>query len=318
MSAYEAQGSGVIDHALLQNLYEMGPNHGFIRINGAAAGGVVSSAGTDLETDYTGFEAMVNGTHVVVTAGSVTHSAGHATLPRMDMVIVNSSGTVAIVEGTPTAEAATQTKPPAGTLTANNLMHSLVYVPALASVILDANIFDRRIEIAETRAEGPAVLLPVSGTTGAASTQQLNSNTTATVGAVILPALMAPTSLTFNVTAVGTAGTLDVALFSHDGQTRHISFTTASISGSGLVRTTFTAVRLPAGIYYLVMNPNSTADVTVSTWTSASPVIIAAAASGENELSGTITITASTMPSTFDPDTGVTYAANDVISAKLN
>lgn len=316
---YEVQASGVVDHAFLQNAYQGINSNGFISANGAGnAGGVLTSAGSDLDTDYTAFTAIVNGTRVSVSASSVTHSAGDATNPRMDIVKVNSSGTVAIVEGTPTAESASQPRPPLGTLTAGDLMLAVVYVPALASVIQDSNIFDRRVVIQEYQAEGPMVLQPVVNTTGVAGTQQLNSNTTMTVGLVYVPCTISATSLTFAVTAVGTAGTLDVGLFSNDGQTRHISFTTASIAGTGNVRTTFTAVVLTPGLYYLAMNPNSTADITVETWTGAAMGIEAAAAAGENELSGTVTITASTMPTTFDPDAGVTYADDDVIAAKLN
>ena len=138
---WETQSNSIINTADTQNWYEGSKGNGFL------TGGVLTSADVDRETDYTAFTAIVNGTLVVVAASSVTHDAGDATNPRIDIVEVNSSGTVAIVKGTATAEnSTTQPRPPAPTLTAGSLMLAAVYVPASASTILDANIFDRRVE----------------------------------------------------------------------------------------------------------------------------------------------------------------------------
>lgn len=137
---YETHASGIVDHALLQNMYEGYIGHGFV------SGGVVTSAGVDLETDYTGFTAYINGVVVTVAGGAVTHDAAHATLPRQDMVVCDNAGTVSIIKGTATAESSTiQSKPPLGTLPAGSLILATVYLAALDAVIADATIFDRRV-----------------------------------------------------------------------------------------------------------------------------------------------------------------------------
>lgn len=136
---YESQTSGIIDHAFLQNVYEG------LDGNGIASGGVCTGTGTDRVVSYTAFTGTIDGVAVSVAGSSVTHDVGDATNPRSDMIVCNSSGTVSIVKGTATAESASQTRPPLGTLPAGSVILATVYVPAGATVILDANVFDRRI-----------------------------------------------------------------------------------------------------------------------------------------------------------------------------
>ena len=133
------QTSAILNHAEIQNLYE---GH---KGNGVLSGGVLTGTGTDRIVSFTAFTAIVNGTSISVGASTVTHGAGDASLPRMDLIECNSSGTVAIVAGTPTAESASQTRPPLPALTANSIVLGVVYVPIAATVILDANVFDRRV-----------------------------------------------------------------------------------------------------------------------------------------------------------------------------
>lgn len=138
---YESQTSGIVDHAFLANLYEG------MSGNGVISGGVLTGTGTDRVVSYTAFTAIIDGSFVSVGASSVTHSAGDATNPRMDLTECNASGTVAIVAGTPTAESASQTRPPLPAKTAGSIALGATYVPAAATVILDANVFDRRVII---------------------------------------------------------------------------------------------------------------------------------------------------------------------------
>lgn len=143
--------------------------------------------------------------------------------------------------------------------------------------------------------EIPRPLMPYSG----AGTRALNNNVDGYVHMFSLAKKIVVNKITFNVTAVGAAGTINIGIFSADGQTRHISVTTASISGTGLVTTAVSAVTLPAGNYYMLLGSVSTANVTFSTWATLSPLDGLRAVSSEPTLTGTYTVTASTMPSTI-------------------
>ncbi len=307
--SYGTQVSGIVDHAFLQNLFEHGRGNGFL------TGGVVTSDGTDLDSDFTAFDAVVNGTWVHVAASKVTHDAGDATNPRMDAIAVNSSGTVSIVKGTATAESTSQTRPPLNALTAGLLIVSVLYVPSGASVALDANQFDRRLMI-DVGFEGPISPQPPGITSN--TTTQYATNTTANVSLVELNRIIHATKWSMEATTVGTSGVFDFGLFSNDGQTRLINDFTGTISGTGLDTTTLaTATSLPPGLYYVMTVPTSTADITFRSHTLVG-VNALAAPSGENEASGTVTVSAGTIPTTFNPDTDVTFAAAGAPQVRLD
>lgn len=166
--------------------------------------------------------------------------------------------------------------------------------------------------------EGPVVLRPPypSAATGVLG---LSSNTTAQAAAEVLDVPITVTELSVEVTAVGASGTIGIAIFSNDGQTRHINVTSGTISGTGRVSIAVPSVSLKAGVYYVVAHPNSTANITLRRWDDSTqgPANFAAS-SGLNEVGGTMTITASTMPSTFDPDAGITFAADRALMVRFN
>lgn len=91
---------------------------------------------------------LTNGVLKPVAAGNVTVGAADATNPRIDLIVVSSSGTKACRAGT----AAASPKPP--TRTANDVVIAQVYVPANATTITTARITDRRA----TRTRGPLLL----------------------------------------------------------------------------------------------------------------------------------------------------------------
>lgn len=88
-----------------------------------------------------------NGSLLAVAAGNVTVTAADATNPRIDLIVVNSSGTKACRAGT----AAASPKPPART--ANDVVLAIIYIPANATTITTARIQDQRCIIA-----GPILL----------------------------------------------------------------------------------------------------------------------------------------------------------------
>ena len=82
---------------------------------------------------------MTNGVLKPVTAGNVTISAASASLPRLDLVVVDSSGAKQVRAGT----AAANPKPPAKT--ANDVVLAVVYVPPNDTTISSDQIVDMRV-----------------------------------------------------------------------------------------------------------------------------------------------------------------------------
>lgn len=144
----------------------------------------------------------------------------------------------------------------------------------------------------------------------AAGTMQLNTNTSMYIGIVDIPHSITVSSITFEVTAVGTTGTLNIALFSEDGQTLYIDQATGSISGAGIVTVATTAQVLRAGNYYLGIHSNSTADITINKLGVIDNAKNLTPVGGAVQV-GVATITASTTPSTIDPTTDISASANE-------
>jgi len=141
--AYDSQPSGIVDYALHKTIY-----------NGMAGNGVVSGieasvTGSSLVVTLTAGSVVSDGSTAVYAGGTETLSAGDATNPRMDSIIWDdSAGDVAVLQGVPTAESATQTRPPLRDLEdENDFLLWVQYVPAGATVLLSSNLFDRRVMV---------------------------------------------------------------------------------------------------------------------------------------------------------------------------
>lgn len=74
-----------------------------------------------------------------IAADTVVIGTADATNPRIDLVVITSAGAKAIRAGT----AAATPNPPA--LTTDDVVLAIVYVPALATTMTSANIYDRRM-----------------------------------------------------------------------------------------------------------------------------------------------------------------------------
>jgi hypothetical protein len=83
-----------------------------------------------------------------VTAANVTITAAHATLPRIDMVVIDATGAKVVRAGTP----ATKPLPPG--LTAGDVALSFVYVRPAATVISNENLLNTRV----VRTVGPITI----------------------------------------------------------------------------------------------------------------------------------------------------------------
>lgn len=143
------------------------------------------------------------------------------------------------------------------------------------------------------------IRLPVGNTTLA-----LTGNTTGNTFSVEIKNAINTAKLTFVVTAVAVAGTLKFGFYTEDGQTQLFNFTTASISATGEVTTTFTAANVQPGRYYVVIVPVDTANVTVQAINLQSNANMTP--TGEPVWDGTQTVTADTLPATFDPTSAIT------------
>jgi hypothetical protein len=139
-------------------------------------------------------------------------------------------------------------------------------------------------------------------------TDGLSGNTTGNFASFIVPIQMSVAKISFLISAVTVAGTMKVAIYSESGQTKIAEATSASIGSTGVQNVTFTAVTLAAGRYYIATIPVGTTNLdirhyVINSSTGYDPLIDLA---GEPVVAGTLTVTANTMPTTFDP-TAITY-----------
>ena len=112
---------------------------------GVVSGLAVSQkgAGADMSVDVALGVAWINGTRV--TKGSTTNvaiTAAHASYDRYDLVVINSSGTISVIDGT---AAATSYANDYDLETNNAILLAEVYVPATDTTIEDAQITDKQI-----------------------------------------------------------------------------------------------------------------------------------------------------------------------------
>lgn len=277
--------------------------------------GVVSGCATtadtgDLTVDDAGGVILHNGIPVVVSSATDGWTlVSDPSNPRFTWLAYDSDGTRTVVSGDASADPVI---PEIGDRVANRL----VYIPANESLASNCTLIDKRIPTVQKVGLGPVV--PTHAGAVATTTLQNNSNTNMRVGLVYIPEPTVVGKIRFNVTAVGTAGTLGLALFSQDGQTRYFNETTSSISGTGVqTHTLGTPVGIPQGYAYIALNPDSTADITTTMWTT-NPAIAAAASSGDYEISGDVTVTAGTIPTAFDPDTDVSYGTSRAIVVRFD
>lgn len=125
----------------------------------------------------------------------------------------------------------------------------------------------------------------------------VNSNTTGYTEAVDLSCNITVNKISFKAQGVTTSGTVKVGIYSEDGQTKLVDVTSAAISATGNVSISVSSVALSPGIYYIVMVPVGTTDVSIGgtyCTTCSSP-------SGEPVYAGNQTVASGTLPATFDP-----------------
>lgn len=144
-------------------------------------------------------------------------------------------------------------------------------------------------------------------------------NTVAHLCAFHLPYRIVVNKISIECTSLSVAGTVKLGIYSGDGQTQLIAVTTATISGTGLITTTVGGVTLPAGIYYLVVLGISTVSgdlriLLTNVFVSTSLLDDVAT---KAVYQGVLTVTADTLPATFDP-TALTATSNQAVIFRLD
>jgi len=153
---------------------------------------------------------------------------------------------------------------------------------------------------------------------GGLTSQGFTNNTTAMFGAFRLPFKITVNKITIRCESVSTPSTLDIAVYSQDGQTKLFEVTTASIASASTFYTTIVdSVLLLPGIYYLVVVANvEGANLALRTYLGDSSLPTGVPA-GEPVLGGTKTVEAGTLPNTFDPSS-ITSAESKLLVARLD
>jgi hypothetical protein len=114
------------------------------RRTGVFSGCAVSqrAAGANMSVDVASGVVALAGVTAAVASGNVAIGAADATNPRLDLVVSDGSGTKSVIAGTAAAA------PKEATLdTTTYILLAQVYVPAAATTITTARIYDRRVDV---------------------------------------------------------------------------------------------------------------------------------------------------------------------------
>lgn len=146
------------------------------------------------------------------------------------------------------------------------------------------------------------------------------TNTTAQVGMVEINKKIVVNNITFRTTTVSVAGALKISMYSEDGQTQLFSVTSGTLASSLPYTISVPSVTVIPGNYYLVVQPVGSANIQTFAWTNTAPFMLTTGileVAGKAKLSGTLTVTADTPPTTFDPTT-LTPALNKIFVCRLD
>lgn len=160
---------------------------------------------------------------------------------------------------------------------------------------------------------------PVLGTSGLTSPFRA-TNTQMYFGLVELTEYITVNKLSFYVASYTSSGTFKVAIYSQDGGTKLLEITSATISSANqLVTTTVSpAVTLLPGKYYVAHLSTGGNFEVANHALGASMFSYMNLVTGEVYYQGYKTVTASTIPSTFDPTTSVTADSTATLGIRLD
>lgn len=132
------------------------------------------------------------------------------------------------------------------------------------------------------------------------STLNYSINTNMVAAAYYIPTRITATKIAYKILVVSTAGTLQLGIYSHDGQNKIVDVTTQNIATTGATSTTFTSTTFDPGIYYFALIPKGTSAITLETYNGLHDEL--ESLDNEPEVAVVQTgQTAGTLPATFDP-----------------
>lgn len=143
---------------------------------GVRSGCAVTAQGVpDMTVAVASGTVAVGGTAAAVTAGNLAIGAAHATNPRIDLVVVSSTGTKSVVAGAPAAA------PVYPAIPASSVVLAAVYVPAAVTAITSTMIVDKRVTVASAGSSGSGESVLAIGTLDNAADVQITTASTALV-----------------------------------------------------------------------------------------------------------------------------------------
>lgn len=288
-------------------------------------GGVLGTPSSGTVTNLTGTASInINGTvgATTPTTGSFTTvtTSGNIELGNAsDTTLARVSAGVVSVEGVRVITSAGTTS---GTILKNNGTTFVASTETYASPGTSGNVLtsDGTNWTSATPSSGTTVTTispaPQHPGEGNVNVQQ-TSSTAMRVVLLSFPFSINATQITYNVSAVGAAGTLKIALYTADGATKVFEVTTASISTTGIKTTTFSSTPIAAGNYYLGFCLGSSTDMSLTVWDTGVIVNPVFNPSGKAIVGGNVTITANTIPSTISP-TAITASNTTSLIARFD
>ncbi len=129
----------------------------------------------------------------------------------------------------------------------------------------------------------------------------IDTNTVAHIHLFNVPTRIVLNTATLNILTHTSAGESQVAIYSEDGQTQLADVTSDTSAATGPLSTTFSALTLEAGNYWILTVPVATTNWTVATLNPAGSADELVDLTGMPVVSGTLTVTAGTAPATIDP-----------------
>lgn len=110
--------------------------------DGVISGCAVTAQGSpDMTVAVASGTVRISAVNVTVSSGNVTITTADGTNPRIDLIVVNSSGTKSVSAGTAAAS------PKAPDIPASSVLLAMVYVPASDTTIATDQITDKRVVI---------------------------------------------------------------------------------------------------------------------------------------------------------------------------
>jgi len=207
-------------------------------------------------------------------------------------------------------------------------------MPALtgggASSVTGANIVDGTVSRADIAVSSDSAYSPIAltlmprynGAWDNFSNLTLSVNTVMRIGQVIIEQEISVNKVSLICNGITVQGAFQFGLYTENGATRLLTGTTANFTANYQVQTVTlgAAVLVPAGVYYWGVVSVGTCNIDLPTF--GDDVATGSAqklgvVSGEPVISGTLTVTASTVPASITP-TAITSAINCTILFRLD